>query len=137
MLRGWKNNLNGITSYASHLKRKFFKNDFRKWILLAGFSFLYSSSASDENNPTKTKQKWKKQQEDKKFKTGKKNKKGKNGKMGKKWGRELLQLLFKSQHPRVEVEVNNVKGMHFNKFPFSVFVLAKSFFSFLFINIYY
>lgn len=61
-----------------------------------------------------------------------KNKKGKNGKMGKKWGRELLQLLFKSQHPRVEVEVNNVKGMHFNKFPFSVFVLAKGFFFFPF-----
>lgn len=95
MLRGWKNNLNGITSYASHLKRKFFKNDFRKWILLAGFSFLYSSSTSDENNPTKTKQKWKKQQEDKKFKTGrKKNKNGKNGKMEKKMGKRVVATTF-------------------------------------------
>lgn len=93
MLRGWKNNLNGITSYASHLKRKFFKNDFRKWILLAGFSFLYSSSASDENNPTKTKQKWKKQQEDKKFKTCKKQKREK-WEDGKKMGKRVVATTF-------------------------------------------
>lgn len=137
MLREWKNNLNGITSYASHLKRKFFKNDFRKWILLAGFSFLYSSSASDENNPTKTKQKWKKQQEDKKFKTGKKTKKGKMGRWEKN-GEESCCNYFSSRNIRgLRLRLTMWKECILINFLFPFLFWRKVFFSFLFINIYY